>query len=277
VAEGECAVDRPKWVSQDIDLERPSVARVYDYLLGGAHNFAADRAVASHALEAMPTLRAVARTNRALLRRMVRHLLDLGVRQFLDLGSGIPAAGNVHEIAHRVDPDARVVYVDVDPVAVAHGRTILADVPNAISLQADVREPKTVLESAEVREVLDFERPIAVLMIAVLHFVPDGDDPHRIIADYLDPLVPGSYLGISHSGFEDGEEDAAAVKAREEYSEQVTQVTFRNQAELRSLFQGLEILDPGVVRMPQWKPESPDDVDESAEHFPGFAGLGRKQ
>jgi S-adenosyl methyltransferase len=277
VAEGECAVDRPKWVSQDIDLERPSVARVYDYLLGGAHNFAADRAVANHALEAMPTLRGVARTNRALLRRMVRHLLDLGVRQFLDLGSGIPAAGNVHEIVHRVDPDAKVVYVDVDPVAAAHGRTILADVPNAITLQADVREPKTVLEAAEVREVLDFERPIAVLMIAVLHFVPDTDDPHRIIADYLEPLVPGSYLGISHSGFEDGEEDATAAKVRERYSEQVTKVTFRNQAELRSLFRGLEIVDPGVVRMPQWKPESPDDVDESAEHFPGFAGLGRKQ
>lgn len=269
-------MERPNWVSQDIDLERPSVARVYDYLLGGAHNFAVDRAVADHALEAMPSVRQVARTNRALLRRMVRHLLDLGVRQFLDLGSGIPAAGNVHEIAHRVDPDAKVVYVDVDPVAVAHGRTILADVPNAIALQADVREPKTVLESAGVRELLDFEQPVAVLMVAVLHFVPDSDDPRGIIADYLDPLVPGSYLGISHSGFEDGDLDDAAIEATQRYSAQVTQVTYRNQAELRSLFGDLEVVDPGVVRMPHWNPESPDDVDETAERFPGFAALGRK-
>jgi trans-aconitate methyltransferase len=270
-------VDRPKWVSHDIDPERPSVARVYDYLLGGAHNFAADRAVAHHALDAMPGLRGVARTNRALLRRMVRHLLDRGIRQFLDLGSGIPAAGNVHEIAHRVDPESKVVYVDVDPVAVAHGRSILADVPNAITWQADVREPQTVLESAEVRELLDFRESIAVLMIAVLHFVPDSDDPHRIIADYLDPLVPGSYLGISHSGFGADDEDPAAVEASERYSERVARITHRNQAELRSLLRDLEIVEPGVVRMPHWNPESPEDVDEAADRFPGFAALGRKR
>jgi len=276
VAERERVVDRPRWVTHDVDPERPSVARVYDYLLGGAHNFAADRAIANHVLEAMPELRGMALTNRALLRRMVRHLLDLGIRQFLDLGSGIPGAGNVHEIAHQVDPKAKVVYVDIDAVAVAHGRTILEDVPNAIAWQADVREPKTVLESAEVRAVLDFEQPIAVLMIALLHFVSDSEDPHRIVADYLDPLVPGSYLAISHSGYEEGEEDAAALEVRERYSEQVAETTLRNQAELRSLFLDLEIVEPGVVRMPHWNPESPDDVDETTKRFPGFAALGRK-
>ena len=270
-------VERPRWAAGDIDLERPSVARIYDYFLGGAHNFAADRAVANKTLETMPELRGVVLTNRALLRRMVRHLLDLGVRQFLDLGSGIPTAGNVHEIAHRVDPAAKVVYVDVDAVAVAHGRSILLDVPNAVALQADVRETKSVLESAEVRSVLDFEQPIAVLMIALLHFVPDSDEPDRMIAEYLDPLVPGSYLGISHAGYEDGEEGEGAAEARRTYSSRVAQMTHRNTAEIRCLFGDLEVVDPGVVRMPYWHPESPDDVDEASARFPGFAALARKR
>ncbi|HEX6342894.1 SAM-dependent methyltransferase [Umezawaea sp.] len=269
--------ERPGWASGDMDLERPSVARIYDYFLGGAHNFAADRAVANRTLRAMPELRGVVLTNRALLRRMVRHLLGLGIRQFLDLGSGIPTAGNVHEIAHRVDPSSKVVYVDVDAVAVAHGRSILVDVPNATALRADVREAKTVLESAEVRSTLDFDQPIAVLMIALLHFVPDSDEPHRLVAEYLDPLVPGSYLGVSHSGYEDGEEGEGAARARRTYSEEVARMTHRNRAELAGLFGDLEIVDPGVVRMPYWHPESPDDVDEAAARFPGFAALGRKR
>ena len=270
--------ERPKWVPGDIDLERPSVARVYDYWLGGAHNFAADRAVANQTLEAMPELRGVILTNRALLRRMVRHLLDLGVRQFLDLGSGIPTAGNVHEIAHAVDPAAKVVYVDIDAVAVAHGRSILADVPNAIALQADVRDPKSVLEAAEVRSVLDFDRPVAVLMIALLHFVPDSDDPRGIVADYLDALVPGSYLGITHYGSEEeSEEGEGAVEARRRYSKQVTPMIHRTRTEFASLFGDLEFTEPGVVRLPYWRPESPDDVDEAAARFPGFAALGRKR
>ncbi|HWO62655.1 MAG TPA: SAM-dependent methyltransferase [Umezawaea sp.] len=270
-------VERPRWASGDIDLERPSVARIYDYFLGGAHNFAADRAVANRTLETMPELRWVVLTNRALLRRMVRRLLDLGIRQFLDLGSGIPTAGNVHEIAHRVDPRAKVVYVDADAVAVAHGRSILLDEPNAVALQADVREVKSVLESAEVRSVLDFDQPIAVLMIALLHFVPDSDEPDRMISEYLDPLAPGSYLGISHSGYEDGEEGEGAAEARRTYSSRVAQMTHRNSSEVRSLLGGLEVLDPGVVRMPYWHPESPDDVDEASARFPGFAALARKR
>ncbi|MET1076133.1 MAG: SAM-dependent methyltransferase [Umezawaea sp.] len=268
--------ERPKWVPGDIDLERPSVARVYDYWLGGAHNFAADRAVANRTMEAMPELRRVILTNRTLLRRMVRHLLCLGVRQFLDLGSGIPTAGNVHEIAHAVDPASRVVYVDVDAVAVAHGKSLLADLPEVVALQADIRDPASVLEDPEVRAVLDFDRPIAVLMIAVLHFVPDSEEPHKIIADYLDALVPGSYLGISHSGEEKGEESAAVAEARRRYSAQVTPMVHRDRAEVTSLLRGLDLVDPGVVRLPHWRPDSPDDVDEAAERFPGFAALGRK-
>ncbi|PRY32698.1 SAM-dependent methyltransferase [Umezawaea tangerina] len=268
--------ERPKWVPGDIDLERPSVARVYDYWLGGAHNFAADRAVANRTLEAMPELRRVILTNRTLLRRMVRHLLRLGVRQFLDLGSGIPTAGNVHEIAHAVDPTARVVYVDMDPVAIAHGKSLLADLPNVVALQADIRDPASVLGDPEVRSVLDLDQPVAVLMIAVLHFVPDADHPCGIIADYLDALVPGSYLGVSHSGGEQGEESAAVAEARRRYSEQVAPMVHRTRAELISLLGGLELVEPGVVRLPHWRPDSPDDVDESADRFPGFAALGRK-
>jgi hypothetical protein len=269
-------VERPKWAPGDIDLERPSVARVYDYWLGGAHNFAADRVAGDKTLETMPELKGVILTNRALLRRMVRHLVESGVRQFLDLGSGIPTAGNVHEIARQVDPATRVVYVDVDPVAVAHGKSILSDTDGVIAMQADIREPESVLEDPAVREVLDFTEPIAVLMIALLHFMPDSDEPAKIINCYLEPLVPGSYLGISHYGFEDGEEGAGQREARQVYSGKVTPMVPRNRTEFACFFAGLELVDPGVTRMPLWHPESPDDVDEDAARFPGFGALARK-
>ena len=269
--------ERPNRVTTNGEAERPNVARIFDYYLGGAHNFAVDREFAERSTRIFAVDEA-ARAARSFLRRAVRLCAAAGIRQFLDLGSGIPTAGNVHEIAHAVDPAAKVVYVEIDAVAVAHGRSILADVPNAIALQADVRDPKSVLEAAEVRSVLDFDRPVAVLMIALLHFVPDSDDPRGIVADYLDALVPGSYLGITHYGSEEeSEEGEGAVEARRRYSKQVTPMIHRTRTEFASLFGDLEFTEPGVVRLPYWRPESPDDVDEAAARFPGFAALGRKR
>lgn len=269
-------LERPNWAPGDIDLERPSVARVYDYWLGGAHNFAADRAVGQKALQNMPELRNVILTNRAFLRRAVRHLVSAGVRQFLDLGSGIPTAGNVHEIARTMAPEARVAYVDIDPVAVAHSRSILEDDPRLTVLQADIRDTASVLKSPEVSEVLDFDEPIAVLMIALLHFVPDSDEPGKIIAGYRDGLPENSYLAISHAGFEQGEEQPGERQARQLYNRQVTPMTYRNLTELTALFDGCALVEPGVVRLPMWRPDSPDDIDGNAAHFPAFGAVGKK-
>ncbi|MEU7478722.1 SAM-dependent methyltransferase [Lentzea sp. NPDC042327] len=272
----EVAVERPNWAPGDIDLERPSVARVYDYWLGGAHNFAADRAVGQRALEVMPELRDVILNHRAFLRRVVRHLLGAGVRQFLDLGSGIPTVGNVHEIAQGTDPAAKVVYVDVDPVAVAHSRSLLNGNGRVAVLQADVRDPAAVLGSPEVGGLLDFDEPIAVLMIALLHFVSDEEDPLGIIGGYRDRLAPGSHLAISHAGYEADEETGSYRAVRSVYDRDVTPMTYRNEAEFTRLFDGFDLVEPGVVRLPVWRPESPDDLNGSRTPFPAFGALGRK-
>ncbi len=269
-------MERPNWAPGDIDLERPSVARVYDYWLGGAHNFAADRAVGQKALETMPELRNVILNHRAFLRRSVRHLLDRGVRQFLDLGSGIPTVGNVHEIAQGTDVTAKVVYVDIDPVAVAHSRSLLNGNERVSVLQADVRDPAFVLASPEVNDLLDFDEPIAVLMIALLHFVADDENPKGVIDGYQDRLAPGSFLAVSHAGYEADEETAAYLRTRAMYDRNVTPMTYRNKAEVSRLFEGFELVEPGVVRLPAWHPESPDDLDEGGTLFPGFGAVGRK-
>ena len=269
-------VERPNWAPGDIDLERPSVARVWDYLLGGAHNFAADREVAQKSLEMMPEVRTGALQHRAFLRRAVRYLLGRGVRQFLDLGSGIPTVGNVHEIAQAVQPAAKVVYVDLDPVAVAHSRSLLDGNERVNVLQADVRHPASVLASPEVNDLLDFDEPIAVLMIAVLHFVSDEEDPQGILAGYRDRLVPGSYLALSHAGFEADEETHEIRAARRVYERSVTRTTLRNSAEFTKLFEGFELVEPGVVRLPAWRPEGPDDEGIADRAFPGFGAVGRK-
>ncbi|WP_285637336.1 SAM-dependent methyltransferase [Lentzea sp. NBRC 102530] len=269
-------MERPNWAPGDIDLERPSVARVYDYWLGGAHNFAADRAVAQKTLETMPELRGVVLNHRAFLRRAVRYLLAQGVRQFLDLGSGIPTVGNVHEIAQATDPGAKVVYVDIDPVAVAHSRSLLGGNDHVSVLQADVRDWTGVLASDEVDKQLDFDEPVGVLMIALLHFVSDEDDPWGMIGGYRDRLAPGGFLAVSQAGYEADEEPDASKEARRIYDRSVTPMTLRDRAGVTSLFKGFELVEPGVVRVPAWQPESPADVGESGQRFPGYAAVGRK-
>ena len=266
---------RPDWAPNEIDLERPSIARVYDYWLGGAHNFAADRALADQALGIMPSLKSAIMTNRAFLRRAVRYLASAGVRQFLDLGSGIPTVGNVHEVARQSAPGSRVVYVDLDPVAVAHSRSLLAGDTRVTVLQADIRDPATVLESSEVNDLLNLDEPVAVLMVALLHFVPDSDDPAGIIAGYRDRLVAGSHLALSQLGVEPGEEPEGWQRYRDLYAASVTPLSSRTKAEVTALFAGFELVDPGVTRIPLWRPETPDDLEPDAARFPGFAGVGR--
>jgi S-adenosyl methyltransferase len=268
-------VQRPAWAPESIDPTRPSVARVYDYWLGGAHNFEADRVAADAALTAMPMLREVIETNRSFLRRAVHYLLGVGVRQFLDLGSGIPTVGNVHEIVRKVDPNARVVYVDIDPVAVAHSRAILKGDQRVRVLRADVRKPDDVLNAPEVREHLDFDQPIGLLSVALLHFVSDSDQPRAILAHYRDRLPSGSYLAVSHAGF-DPEDRPGFDWSSTNYDRSVTPMNFRSRAQVSAFFEGFELVEPGVERLPLWRPESVYDLPDDAAQFPGFGAVGRK-
>src|SRR5690349_25145491 len=182
-----------------IDISRPNVARIYDYLLGGKDNFAIDREAAKRLQAVTPDMAGIVRDNRSFIGRVMRHVADEGgIRQFLDLGGGLPTQTNVHEMAQRVAPDSRVVYVDIDPVVWSHGQALLAHGDQVAMVHADLREPAVVLGNPDLLALIDLTRPLALVCAAVLHFVPDSDEPHRVIADYRDRLAAGSYLAISH-------------------------------------------------------------------------------
>ncbi|TDB75053.1 SAM-dependent methyltransferase [Micromonospora sp. KC723] len=266
-------MQRPDWAPDDIDIERPSVARMYDYYLGGSHNFAADRAAARRMMEAVPDAPLMAQANRAFMRRAVQYLIDQGVRQFLDIGSGIPTLGNVHEIALRAAPDARVVYVDVDPVAVAHSREILAGDERAVVIREDLRRPDRILAHPDVRGLLDFSEPVAVLVVAVLHFVSDADRPADLLRTLREALVPGSYLVLSQASAE-GRHEAQRAEAEKVYGRTDNPLWVRGRAELTAFFDGFELVEPGVVWVPQWRPETAESA-ENAEQAVFLGGVGR--
>ncbi|GAA1816678.1 SAM-dependent methyltransferase [Luedemannella flava] len=268
-------MDRPDWAPEDIDMERPSAARMYDYYLGGSHNFAADRAAAQQVQAVIPDVSVSAQANRTFLRRAVRFLVDSGVRQFLDIGSGIPTLGNVHEIAQQADPASRVVYVDIDPVAVAHSRRILAGNDHATAIRADGRQPDTILGHPEVRALLDFEQPVAIMMVAMLHFVSDDDDPAGMVRALHGAVPSGSYLALSH-GTDDARPGDGAI-GMAIYRNTANPITLRTRAQVTALFDGFELVPPGVVWVPQWHPDSPDEVGENPERTGVLGGVGRKE
>jgi hypothetical protein len=267
-------LERPSWAPESIDLERPSAARIYDYLLGGSHNFAADRAVGDQVRAAMPDTPVQAQANRAFLRRAVRYLTGAGIRQFLDIGSGIPTQGNVHQVAQQSAPDARVAYVDIDPVAVAHSRAILADDPRAAVMMADLRQVDRILEHPDLRAVLDLDRPVAVLLVAILHVIDDADDPFGIVSVLRDRLAPGSYVAIAH-GTQDSRPEVAE-RLRQLSKRTTTPMTLRTRAEVAGFFDGWELVEPGLVWAPQWRPDSPDEVGEHPEWSSNLVGVARK-
>ncbi|WDZ84415.1 SAM-dependent methyltransferase [Micromonospora cathayae] len=265
---------RPDWAPDIIDVERPSVARMYDYYLGGSHNFAADRAAAAAMMAAVPEAPLMAQANRAFMRRAVHFLAEAGVRQFLDIGSGIPTVGNVHEIARQVAPDSRVVYVDVDPVAVAHSREILAHQDGATVLQEDFRRPEHILAHPDLRALLDLSQPVALMIVAVLHFVPDHDRPVEMLRTLREALAPGSYLVLSQAS-DDGQFGGdARGDAERVYRNTDNPLVLRDRAELSALFAGFELVEPGLVWVPQWRPDAPDQAEDAARS--GFlGGVGR--
>ncbi|HEU5155557.1 MAG TPA: SAM-dependent methyltransferase [Streptosporangiaceae bacterium] len=266
-------------VPPGLDVSRPNVARVYDYTLGGKDNYAIDREVADLSHEVMPA-RAGARANRAFLRRVVRFLVaEAGIRQFIDIGSGLPTQGNVHEVAQAIDPAARVVYVDYDPVVLVHARALLGRTNTTEVITADVRRPEEILGNPMLREFLDFDQPIGLLLFAVLHHVNDDEDPVGITRYLRDELPAGSYLAISHfhnPGEAEPQYAAMAAEAEKVFSENLGTGRFRSRAEILEFFGDFELLDPGLVPYNDWRP---DDgvfpVPEAMRHL-ALCGVARK-
>ncbi|MFD5376174.1 SAM-dependent methyltransferase [Streptomyces griseoincarnatus] len=268
-------MERPAWAPRSIDITVPSVSRMYDYYLGGSHNFEVDREAARKAMEFMPGLPKVMQANRAFMRRAVRFAVSEGVTQFLDIGSGIPTFGNVHEVAQAADPEARVMYVDRDPVAVAHSKVVLEGDDRADILAADLREPRDILGSDEVGRLIDLNRPVALLLVAILHFVEEADDPYGAVAELRGALAPGSMLVLTHATYEGiplpPERAEGAVDV---YRDMRNPLIMRTRDEIARFFEGYDMVEPGLVPMPRWRPDTaPEDEDPYA--FSGLAGVGR--
>jgi S-adenosyl methyltransferase len=262
----------------DLHTDRPHPARVYDYLLGGKDNFEADRAAAEEGIKANPASRVPPRENRAFLQRAVRYLAgEAGIRQFLDIGTGIPTAPNVHQVAQGVAPDARVVYVDNDPIVLAHARALLTGTPEGRTeyIDADLRDVDGILSAPGLRAAIDLDRPVALLLIAILHFVGDADDPYGIVKRLVDALPSGSYLAISHlTGDFDAQawERVAAIYRRTGVTMQV-----RPKAQIERFFEGLDLVEPGVQVLTRWRPdpgENPDRVTDTQVAV--YGGVARK-
>jgi len=271
-------ISNNEWMAQQVGEEPPSAglrpevphpARIYSYWLGGKDNFAPDRAAAEHAIHASPDIPAAARENRAFLQRAVQLCAEAGVRQFIDIGSGLPTQGNVHEVVHRTDPGARVVYIDNDPIVLAHGRALLADNLTTTVLTGDLRDLDELLDRPELRALIDLAQPVAVLLVAVLHFVTD-EEARAAVKAIHSRLAPGSFLLLSHSTFEGNPQRAAEVAKT--WDDTDAPIRLRGRADIEEYFTDWELLDPGVEFVPLWRPEG---ATENTTRWM-YAGVGYK-
>jgi hypothetical protein len=265
-----------------LQLDRPNLARMRDYWLGGFHNFAADRELASRATAALPGITCSTQANRAFLIRAVQYSLGVGVRQFLDIGCGIPTLSSVHEVAQRIDPEARVVYAEADGVNLALAEWMLAGNPAAAAIQADVRQPELILAHPTVRRMLDLDRPVAVLLVAVLDFVGDGEDPADLVARLLAPLAAGSHLVLSHYTLNLNDTLSLNGGCRglrqvgELYRRAGMPLTPRPRRQIERLFAPADLLPPGLVRPPDWRPDPTQRFGhDDVEPFHALAGVAR--
>lgn len=265
---GASVTDKATWIPEGVADTVPSAARMYDYLLGGGHNFAVDREMIDKLNAVAPVVGQMARCNRAFLRRAVLALVERGVRQFLDIGSGIPTVGNVHEIAQQADPQARVVYVDNEPVAVSHSELVLEGNDRATAILADMRDPAAILGHPKTQQLLDFDAPIGLLMVTVFHYVADTDGPMELMARYREALVPGSYLTLSHLCADFDSADLACIVSL--MKETPNPVHPRTRAAITDLFTDFDLLEPGLVPVAQWRSGQASDL-------PFLAGVGIKR
>jgi hypothetical protein len=256
-----------------IDVTVPSVARIYDYALGGKDNFAVDREMAEAMWRRDPEVREAAWANRRFLGRAVEFLARAGIRQFLDLGTGLPSQNNVHEVAQRVCPDARVVYVDNDPVVLNHAEALLATDDSTVVIGEDMREPERILAHPDVQRMIDFSEPVAVLFMSVLHSITDEEDPWDIVSAMTGRLVPGSYLALSHALL-DGPPADYVADVRERYKNASAPAVFRDRDAITRLFDGFELVDPGVVQVTEWRSHEVERARPGGEWL--LAGVGRK-
>jgi len=262
----------PTYVPPEIDTTVPSVARVYDAILGGKDNFAVDRAVADAAMQTMGDGGNGARLNRAALGRAVRYMADRGVSQFLDLGSGLPTAQNTHQIAQAANPEARVVYVDNDPSVSVHGQALLTGDDSTVVVLADVRSPDELLALPAVAGFLDFSQPIGLILNAVIHHLLDEEDPHGVVGRYLEALAPGSYVQLTHFC----DESAEARANSEVLTRSLGRGQVRSRAEIEGFFDGLELVPPGLVFLPYWRPDVPVADPPPAGSMLMLVGVARK-
>jgi SAM-dependent methyltransferase len=262
-------------VPPEINTNVPQSARVYDYWLGGKDHFPADRALGDAIAEALPTIRTQVRAQRAFLGRAVRYLArDAGIRQFLDIGTGIPTAGNVHDVAQEIAPESRVLYVDNDPIVLAHARALMAGTPegSVAFIQADLRDPEAILGDPAVAATLDLAQPVGLVLVGVMHHLRDSDDPRRVVATLVGALAPGSYLVLSQST---PDFDPAAMRNLAAASEQggIPNVP-RTLADTEPFFAGLELVEPGLVPMAAWRPDPGAEQDPRSVY--AYGGVARK-
>jgi hypothetical protein len=265
----------PGFALSDINTTVAHPARIYDALLGGKDNYAADREAVRKLLKAAPEARDSARANRAFLQRAVRYLVgEAGIRQIIDIGTGIPAAGNVHEVAGQMAPETRVVYVDNDTIVHVHANALLTGTGTTGIVLADLRDPGAILAHPKVRALIDFTRPVALLLVAIMHFIRDDEDPPGIIAAFRDALAPGSYLALSHATGDirpDAARSAAAV-----YDDATSTVTLRTREEVTALFGGWDLVDPGLVQVPLWRPDGKPPRPRDLSRVWIYGGVARK-
>jgi len=266
------ATRREPRVPDGVDVTRPSIARIYDYLLYGKDNFAVDRAAAEQLMESRLEPRRLSLANRGFLLRAVRFLASHGIAQYLDLGSGLPTSPSVHEVAREIVPDARVVYVDHDPIVVAHNDALLATRDGVITIRADVRDPDAVLADEALAKCIDFDEPVAVLLLGVLHFISLEEDAPGIIGRFRERLAPGSYLAVS-LGTSDGADPEMLAEATDTYAGARMPFTLRTHAQIMDLFDGFDLVEPGLVALPEWRPDF--NTDRTPLNGPTIGAVAR--
>ena len=262
----------------DLRTDIPHPARMYDFYLGGKDNFAADRAAAARVVELLPSAPAGSRANRRFLGRAVRHAAGLGIRQFLDIGTGIPASNNTHEVAQAAAPDSHVVYVDNDPIVLAHARALLTSAPEGRTayIDADFNDPESIIGAQQTKDLIDFSRPVALLVVALLHFMPDSADPAAVLDRYKEVLAPGSALILTHgTGELMDPEVAAAISST--YTQAGLNIVSRTRAQVQRFFDGFDLVEPGVVPVHEWRPEAEEDFAMTREEIAGYAGVALRR
>jgi hypothetical protein len=266
----------PGFAAAEIDTSKPHSARMYNAYLGGNDNYPADRAAVRQILRDFPEVPAIALANRAFLQRAVRFLAaEAGIRQFIDIGTGIPSAGNVHEVAGRAAPDTRVVYVDNDPIVHVHANALLTGTGTTGIVLADLRDPAAILAHPQLRELIDFTRPVALLLVAILHFIKDEEDPAGIVATLRDALPDGSYLALSHATW-DFHPPGGADKGAATYQNATAPLVFRTHQRVLSFFDGFDLLEPGLVQAPLWRPDGKRPRSGDLARIGIYGGVGRK-